>query len=150
MKPIPLIRAATVAEIANALDAHGAPTERMLEHARIPLSVRENRLGFVPGRSVWVLAAEISRQGAPRDFMFGMPRQSDWRRCRWVPPLAHATTLGDALRRMCVSWMREIPMVRMGLSVSGTVACFWRLRVPDVRGWDGNEPAEQYTLSHML
>jgi AraC-like DNA-binding protein len=38
----------------------------------------------------------------------------------------------------------------MGLSVWGTVACFWRLRVPDVRGWDGNEPAEQYTLSHML
>lgn len=41
-------------------------------------------------------------------------------------------------------------MVRMGVTVGETSTAFWRLRRPDVRGWDGNEPAEQYTLSHML
>jgi AraC-like DNA-binding protein len=150
MKQIPLIRAATVAEIADALDAHGAHADGMLEHARIPLRVREHPQEFVPGRSVWIFAGEISRRGGPPDFLFSMPRVSDWRRCRWVSSLAHATTLGDALRGMSVSWMREIPMVRMGVTVGETATLFWRLRVPDVRGWDGNQPAEQYTLSHML
>jgi AraC-like DNA-binding protein len=41
-------------------------------------------------------------------------------------------------------------MVRLGLHTRGQVAWFWRRRVTDVRGWDGNEPAEQYMLSFML
>jgi len=139
-----------VAELASVVDAHGAPADRMLEHARIPLSVRENLLEFVPGRCVWTFVGEISRRGGPPDFLVRMACLGEWRRARWVPPLAHAATLGDALRRMCVGWVREIPMVRMGLTVSGPAAWFWRLRVPDVRGWDGNEAAEQYTLSYML
>jgi AraC-like DNA-binding protein len=139
-----------VVELADALDGHGMPADRMLECAGIPPGVRENLVEFVPGRCVWTFVAEISRRKGPPDFLFRMPRLGEWRGCRWVPPLAHATTLGDALRRMCVSWVREIPMVRMGLTLGETAACFWRLRVPDVRGWDGNEPAEQYTLSYML
>ena len=150
MKPIPLVRAATVASLADVLDAHGMPADRMLEQARIPLAVRENQLEFVPGRSVWRFVDEISRRGGPPDFLADIARLAEWRRARWVPPLAHATNLGDALRTMSSSWVREIPMVKMGLTMSGPTAWFWRLRVPDVRGWDGNEPAEQYTLSFML
>jgi AraC-like DNA-binding protein len=51
---------------------------------------------------------------------------------------------------MCSGWVREIPMVEMGLTESEPVAWFWRRRIPDVQGWVGNEPAEQYTLSYML
>jgi AraC-like DNA-binding protein len=51
---------------------------------------------------------------------------------------------------MCSSWVREIPMVEMGITSSGPVTWFWRRRTPDVQGWVGNEPAEQYTLSYML
>ena len=35
MKPIPLIRAATVAEIAGALHAQGAPVDGMLEQLKV-------------------------------------------------------------------------------------------------------------------
>jgi len=139
-----------VAGIADLVDARGASADRMLEHARIPLSVREDPLGFVPGRCVWTFVDEVARREGPRDFLFEVTRSGQWRRARWVPPLAHAVTLGDALRRMCVSWVREIPMVRMGLTVNGPAVCFWRERIPDVSGWEGNEQAEQYTLSYML
>ena len=150
MQQIPLIRAATVAGVANVVDARGGAADRMLEHARIPVSVREDPVGFVPGRSVWTFVDEIARREGPRDFMFEMASLSQWRRARWAPPMAHAVTLGDALRLMGPSWMREIPMVRMGLTVRGGMAWFWRQRIPDVCGWEGNEPAEQYTLSFML
>ena len=139
-----------MAGIADMVDARGASADRMLEHARIPLSVREDPLGFVPARCVWTFVDEVARREGPRDFLFEVARSGQWRSARWVPPLAHAVTLGDALRRMCVSWVREIPMVRMGLTVNGPAVCFWRERIPDVSGWEGNEPAEQYTLSYML
>ena len=51
---------------------------------------------------------------------------------------------------MCSSYVRQIPMNQLGLTLDGPVAWFWRRRVADVRGWPGNEPAEQYTLSFML
>ena len=51
---------------------------------------------------------------------------------------------------MCRSYVRQIPMVRLGLTVDGAVAWFWREHVANVRGWDGDCAAEQYTLSYML
>jgi hypothetical protein len=84
-EPIPLIRSGIVAEIADVLDVHGASADPMLEHARIPLSVREERSGFVPGHCVWTFAAEIYERGGPRDFLFGMASASEWRRSAWVP-----------------------------------------------------------------
>ena len=41
-------------------------------------------------------------------------------------------------------------MNRMGLTVNESGAWFWRRRTTEVRGWVGNEPAEQYCLSYML
>jgi len=61
MQTIPLIRAGVVADIADAVDAHGPSADRMLRDARISPSVRESRLGFVPGRSVWTFAAADER-----------------------------------------------------------------------------------------
>jgi AraC-like DNA-binding protein len=84
------------------------------------------------------------------DFWLDIARVSNWRRAGWVPPLTHAVTLGDAIRAMCSSYVRQIPMNELGLTVKGPVAWFWRRRVTDVRGWEGSEPAEMYTLSFML
>lgn len=150
MQPIPLIRAATVADVAEAMDASGASTNRMLETSGISPRVRENRLGFVPGRCVWAFVDEYSRRSGRRDFLFEVARQSNWRRARWATGMTHCATLGDALRRMGSGWAREIPMNRMGLTVNESVAWFWRRRTTNVRGWVGNEPAEQYCLSYML
>ena len=150
MQPIPLIRAATVADVAEAMDAGGASTNRMLETSGISPRVRENRLGFVPGRCVWAFIDEYSRRSGRREFLFEMARQSNWRRARWATGMTHCVTLGDALRRMGSGWAREIPMNRMGLTVNESGAWFWRRRTTEVRGWVGNEPAEQYCLSYML
>jgi AraC-like DNA-binding protein len=139
-----------VANIAEAMDVSGASTNRLLETSGISPSIRENRLGFVPGRCVWVFVDEYLQSDGPRDFLFEMARLSNWRRARWATGMTHCVTLGDALRRMGSGWTREIPMNRMGLTVNESVAWFWRRRTTDVRGWVGNEPAEQYCLSYML
>jgi AraC-like DNA-binding protein len=139
-----------VADIAEAMDASGAPTNRMLETSGISPSVRENRLGFVPGRCVWAFVDEYSRRSDRREFLFEMARQSNWRRARWATGMTQCVTLGDALLRMGSGWTREIPMNRMGLTLNESVAWFWRCRTTEVRGWVGNESAEQYCLSFML
>lgn len=150
MQPIPLISAEHVVRIARLLGAHGVPAERYVERARISPAVLEGAGGYVPGRSVWALAGETDDGEALGDFWLDMARLSGWRRAGWVPPLTHAATLGDALRAMCSSYVRQIPMNRLGLSVEGDEAWLWRSRVCDVHDWPGNEPAEQYTLSFML
>jgi AraC-like DNA-binding protein len=104
----------------------------------------------LPGRQAWKLLEEAARSEGLADFFLDIARRSEWRRSAWVRPLAHAVTLGDAIRAMCLSYVREIPMVALGLSVEDDVAWFWRRRNADVRTWDGNEPAEQYMLSFML
>jgi len=132
------------------LDAKGIPADRYLEHARISPQVREKPGVFVPGRSVWDLVDGTTRGEGLGDFWLGIARMSNWRRAGWVPPLTYATTLGDAIRAMCSSYVRQIPMNRLGLTLVGPKAWFWRHRVADVRGWPGSGPAEQYTLSFML
>jgi AraC-like DNA-binding protein len=150
MQPIPLIHAEHVVRIASLLDAIGVPADRYLERARISPAVREDPVGFVPGRSVWALVDAADRGEGLGDFWLDIARVSHWRRAGWVPPLTHAATLGDAIRAMCTSYVRQIPMNQLGLTVDGPVAWFWRRRVCDVRGWPGSEPAEAYTLSFML
>ena len=118
--------------------------------ARISPQARENPVGFVPGRSAWAFIGEATRDEGLRGFAFDAARLSEWLRAGWVRPLAHAATLGDAIRAMCSSYARDIPMVKLGLAVEGPVAWFWRRRAAGVGGWDGNEPAEQHMLSFML
>jgi AraC-like DNA-binding protein len=150
MAVIPLISSEHVARIAGLLDANGVPADRYLERCRISPRVREHPDFFVSGRSVWALVGAADRGEGLGAFWLDIARVSNWRRARWVRPLAHAVTLGDAIRAMCSSYVRQIPMNELGLSLDGPVAWFWRRRVTDVRGWPGNEPAEQYTLSFML
>ncbi|MBW2542717.1 MAG: helix-turn-helix domain-containing protein [Deltaproteobacteria bacterium] len=150
MQPIPLIGAENVERIAGLLEANGVPAERYLENARILPSVRDHPSAFLPGRSVWEFVGAVDRGEGLGDFWLDIARTSDWRRAAWVHPLTHAVTLGDAIRAMCISYARQIPMNELGLTVCPSVAWFWRRRVCRVRGWPGSEPAEQYTLSFML
>jgi AraC-like DNA-binding protein len=150
MKPVPLIGSAVVARIAGLLDARGIPANRYLARSRIAPGVREDPVGFVTGRSAWAMIAEADRAEGLRDFWLDIASLADWRRAGWVRPMSRAATLGDALRVMCSSYVREIPMNRLGLSVQGPMAWFWRRRIADVRSWEGSEPAEMYTLSFML
>lgn len=150
MQPIPLIGAESVARIAGLLDANGIPADRYLERARISPSVRDDPSVFVPGRSVWELMEAADRGEGLVDFWLGNAHVGDWRRAGWVRPLTHAVTLGDAIRAMCTSYVRQVPMNQLGLTVEAPLAWFWRRRVCDIRDWPGNEPAEQYSLSSML
>jgi AraC-like DNA-binding protein len=150
MSAIPLISAEHVARIASLLEANGIPADRYLERCRISPRVREDPVVFVPARSVWALVGAADRGEGLGEFWLDIARESNWRRARWVRPLTQAVTLGDAIRAMCSSYVRQIPMNQLGLTLDGPVAWFWRRRVADVRGWPGNEPAEQYTLSFML
>jgi AraC-like DNA-binding protein len=150
MRRIPLIHAEHVIRVARLLDANGIPADRYLERARLWPGLREHPTGFVPGHSVWALVGETDDGEALGEFWLDIARISNWRRAGWVPPLAHAAILGDAIRAMCRSYVRQIPMNRLGLTLDGDVAWFWRRRVCDVHDWPGNQPAEQYTLSFML
>jgi AraC-like DNA-binding protein len=150
MRPIPLINAEHAFRVAGLLDAAGIPADRYLEQARISPGIREDSTGFLPGRSVWSLVANATRAEGLENLWLDVARLSDWRRAPWVVPMTHAATLLDAIRVMCSSYVRQIPMNRLGLSFDGPEAWFWRRRVADTHDWDGSEQAEQYTLSFML
>ncbi|MBW2447241.1 MAG: helix-turn-helix domain-containing protein [Deltaproteobacteria bacterium] len=150
MRPIPLINAEHAVRVATLLDSLGVPADRYLERARISPKVREDPRGFLPGRSVWKLVGSASRREGLDDFWLGVAGIAGWRGAGWAPPMARAVTLGDALRVMCRSYVRQIPMNELGLTRDGDVTWFWRRRVADVHDWEGDEPAEQYTLSFML
>jgi len=139
-----------VACIGRLLDENGIPAQRYLERARISPAVCEGKVEFLPGRSVWALAEAADEGEALGDFWLDMARASDWRKSAWAQHLTHAATLGDALRAMCSSYVRQIPMNQLGLTANEEFAWFWRRRTCDVREWPGSEPAEQYTLSFML
>jgi AraC-like DNA-binding protein len=132
------------------LETSGVPVERYLERSRISPRVREHPVGYVPGRCVWTLVGSSSRGEGLGEWWLDFAARADWRRAVWARPMSRAATLGDAIRAMCAHYPREIPMNRMGLSVQGTTAWFWRRRVGDVRDWEGSDPAEMYTLSVML
>jgi AraC-like DNA-binding protein len=51
---------------------------------------------------------------------------------------------------MCITYVREIAMVELGLEEQEPTAWFRRRRTTSVRGWEGNDPAEQYMLGFML
>ena len=150
MRPIPLISAEHVVRVATLLESQGIPSDAYMERARISPRVREQAGVFVPGRSVWALVDEADRGEALDDLWLDVACLSNWRRAGWVPPLTRAATLRDAILAMCSSYGSQIPMNELGLTEDGSVAWFWRRRLPDVRDWPGNWPAEQYTLSFML
>jgi AraC-like DNA-binding protein len=139
-----------VIRVAGMLDAIGVPGDRYLERAKIWPGVREGSAAFAPGHSVWALAGAATRGEQLGEFWLDLARVADWRRAGWVRPMTHAATLLDAIRAMCSSYARQIPMVELGLTVHGPVAWFWRRHTVRVRDWPGGEPAEQYTLSFML
>jgi transposase InsO family protein len=145
MRLIPPIGAEFGARLIAGLGSVGVPVDRYLERARLPPVVRENPVGFVPGRSIWAFVELVEQsEGLGRYWL------DSARRASWVRPLAHATTLAEAIGVMRISYVRHVAMNELGLTVDGTVAWFWRRRVCDVRGWPGNEPAEQSTASFML
>lgn len=150
MRPIPLIAGEHLIRITNMVEAAGVSADRHLERARVSPRVREDPSGFLPGRSVWTLVDEVDRGEMLGDFWLDIARISQWRRAGWVRPLAHSVTLLDALRAMCRSYARQIPMNQLGVRREGATAWFWRRRVVDVHDWPGSAPAEQYTLSFML
>jgi AraC-like DNA-binding protein len=150
VKPIPLISTEIVGRIATLLDAAGIPADRYLERSGISPGIREDPAGFVPGRCVWRLVGLANDGEGLDDFWVDIARLADWRRAGWVRPLTHAVSLGDAIRAMCWSYVRQIPMNDLGLTRKGSVAWFWRRRTADTRDWEGGEPAEMYTLSFML
>jgi AraC-like DNA-binding protein len=145
-----LINAEHAVRIASVLEGAGIPADRYLEQAKISPRVREAPTGFLPGRSVWSLVAFATRDQQLGDFWLDVARLGDWRRARWVRPMTDAVTLQDAIRIMCSSYVRQIPMNMLGLTVDGPVAWFWRRRTADTHDWEGATPAEQYSLSFML
>ena len=150
MPVIPLISAEHVIRISSLLDAIGVPAARYLERAKIPPQAREEPASFLPGHSVWSLCDESNRGEQLGDFWLEIAQFAGWRRAAWARPMTHAATLRDAIRAMCSSYVRQVPMNELGLTVDGPVAWFWRRRVADVRDWPGNEPTEQYTFSFLL
>jgi len=41
-------------------------------------------------------------------------RVSNWRRAGWVRALAQGVTLGDAIRAICASYVRQVPVNQLG------------------------------------
>ena len=152
MKPIPLINAEHAVRIADLLDAEGIPADRYLERSRLSPEIREKPCGFLPGRSVWALVGAVEEGEGLGDFWLDMAREGRWRRAGWIRPLTHAVTLGDALRAMCRSYVRQIPMNRLGLAADRReafmrdVCALWeretRCSIDEivVTAWDGPLP----------
>jgi len=150
MEPIPLINLEHVARISGLLEEAGVRPQHYMERAGLSPDLREHPVGFAPGHNVWNLVDLAERGEGLGDWWLDIARTADWHRAGWVRPMTRAATLGEALRIMCASYVRQIPMNQLGISFEGPTAWFWRRRIADVRDWKGGDPAEQYTLSFML
>ena len=137
MRSLPLISASRVAGLADLLDRAGIPADRCLEAAKIARGVRDEPAGFLPGRMAWGFLDHAVQQAGLRDWSFGIAAKVGLSRAGpWAPPVLRAATLRDAIRTMCVTYVREIAMVELGLTSRGSMAWFWRRRRANVRGWD--------------
>ena len=74
--PVPLLRVSHLRSFIRAMDMVGAPSERLLREARLPVLIQDEADLFVPERFVWNLSAQAARRAGMEDFGFHVARLS--------------------------------------------------------------------------
>jgi len=123
-KPIPLHRAATALPFIDYLHRKGAPVERELLRAGLPVVAMDDPDCFIPSRNYWDFIANIADRAGLKDLGFQVGRQSGAnaadpglaKRLRRLP------SLHQALERFCKTVNTEISNVSLWLEPAGNGA----------------------------
>jgi AraC-like DNA-binding protein len=114
---IPLHRVATAIPFINHLHQLGAPVERELRRARLPVLAMGDPDCFIPSRNYWTFIANVARRKGMEDLGFQVGLQSGANAAdpRLARRLARLPTLQQALDRFCKLASTEISQVALWL-----------------------------------
>lgn len=113
LSELSLHRVATVAPFIDYLRQHGAPVERELRRARLPVLAMDDPDGFVPTRNWWTFIANVSGHKGMEDlgFLVGLRSGANAADPGLARRLVRQPTLHQALDRLCNIVSKEISRV---------------------------------------
>jgi len=117
MTSLPLHRVATAIPFIDYLHQSGAPVERELRRARLPVLAMEDPDCFIPSRNYWSFIANVAKRNGMEDlgFRVGLQVGANAADPGMARRLARLPTLHQALDRFCKLASTEISQVTLWL-----------------------------------
>ena len=114
---IPLHRVATALPFMDYLRHSGAPLERELQRANLPVLAMEDADCFIPSRNYWNFIANVAEREGIKDlgFLVGLQSGADAADPGLAKRLSRMPTLHQALERFCKIATTEISQVALWL-----------------------------------
>jgi AraC-like DNA-binding protein len=121
MIALPLHRVATVIPFIDYLHQSGAPVERELRRARLPVLAMDDPDCFIPSRNYWSFIANIANREGMKDlgFMVGLQAGANAPDPGLAKRLARLPTLRQAIDQFCKLASTEISQVALWLEPAG-------------------------------
>lgn len=146
---IPLLRASQLRPVVAAMQRIGAPRERLLREAKLPLLVYEDPEAVVPELFAWDLAGKVARSQDVENFgQFAARLTPVWQS---EPGLIHVLqtmpTLWLGLSAFCRLVERVSTAAPFGIERGGDYALLHRARRPKT---PGDDQAELYCLEVLM
>jgi len=123
-EPIPLHRVATALPFIDYLHRKGAPVERELLRARLPVIAMNDPDCFIPSQHYWEFITNIAACTGIRDLGFQVGRQSGANAAdpSLAKRLRRLPSLHQALEQFCITVNTEISHVSLWLEPAGSVS----------------------------
>ena len=114
---IPLHRVATALPFMDYLHQYGAPLERELQRARLPVLAMDDPDSFIPSRNYWNFIANVANREGIKDlgFLVGLHSGANAADPGLAKQLARLPSLHQALERFCKIATTEISQVALWL-----------------------------------
>ena len=119
---IPLHRVATALPFMDYLHQYGAPLERELQRARLPVLAMNDPDCFIPSRNYWNFIANVANREGIKDlgFLVGLHSGANAADPGLAKQLARLPSLHQALDRLCKIATTEISQVALWLEPAGS------------------------------
>jgi AraC-like DNA-binding protein len=149
--PIPLIHSSELDPVLAFLTGVGAPIEKLLTAASLPIADGRPAGEFVAAHAALKFAGTAAlAQDVPDLGWRAVMKAPVHRLGQWGAPVARSLTLWDAIRNLCTLYPREVSFVQLGLTRGPEHAWLWRHRPEAVNEWQGDMAGEQFMLAALI
>lgn len=148
MKPIPLVRARYATGFINSLIQHGAPVEKYLLRAHLPLELLENGDGLISAYSLWEFAADAALGTGILDLGYYAGFAPVETHGDFGSNVVHAPSLHAAIQTFCSEARAEYSEADFYLTYGG--ASSWFCRGPIEGTQAQQQQIELYLIILML
>jgi AraC-like DNA-binding protein len=148
MQPIPLVRARYASGFVTSLRERGAPVERYLEQAHLPIDLLENADGLISAFSLWSFAGDAARDTGIRDLGLAAGAAPVAAHGEFGTKVIYAPTLYGAINTFCSEARTEYSRADFYLTRDADTA--WFCRGPIDGTAEQVQQVELYVLMLML